>query len=145
LVQSSQERSGPWALSRWRGRAHISDRFRLRLVLPACRERPRRRAADERDELASSHWRPRQPWGSWHRPEDDNTIGAGVGVRDGGGASPPLGRDLDALEMLTRRPYRRARAAAGSLRLPLPVVLPGNGKTARSPPPSSFCWCPRPR
>src|SRR5262249_41372182 len=26
------------------------------------RHRPRCRAADERDELASSHWRPRRPW-----------------------------------------------------------------------------------
>jgi hypothetical protein len=31
-------------------------------LLPARRNRPQRRAADERDELASSHWRPRQPW-----------------------------------------------------------------------------------
>ena len=48
-------------------------------LLRARRERPRRRAADERDELASSHWRPRQPEIT-NPGDDDNTMDVG---RDG--------------------------------------------------------------
>ena len=39
------------------------------------RQRPRRRAADDRNEIASSHWRPRRR-GIAARQEDDNTMDA---------------------------------------------------------------------
>src|SRR5262245_51604554 len=53
-------------------RAPDEPDHRHRRLLRPRRERPRRRAADERDELASPHGAP--PAVGWPRPDDDNTL-----------------------------------------------------------------------
>src|SRR5262249_37968836 len=55
LAQPLYKSGGPLALSRRRGRAQKPDSRQLRWLLRARRERPRNRAAEQRDELAPFH------------------------------------------------------------------------------------------
>src|SRR6516225_4156693 len=55
FAQPLHESGGPWFPGRWRGCTQKpDDRESARLPCP-CRERPRRRAAEQRDEIAALH------------------------------------------------------------------------------------------